>query len=59
MISGIEEDPPVENNEKIKHTSSGCLTRPARLFGYELSGFRNSIILTRIKTRTKGNFYGD
>lgn len=45
-----------ENNKKIKHTSSGCLMRPARLFGYKQPGFRDSIIFTRIKTGTKGIF---
>jgi len=38
MISGIEEDPPEENNEKINHASLGCLYAPCSLFWLSAAG---------------------
>jgi len=55
MKSGIEEDPPEEINEKISTMRAwAVMTHPARLFGYQLPGLRNSIIFTRMKAREKG-----
>ncbi|MCK4488775.1 MAG: hypothetical protein KAU23_00870 [Anaerolineales bacterium] len=60
MKSGIEEDPPEENNEKISTMRAwAVLMRPARLFGCWLPGLLNSIIFTRMNVKTKGIFYGD